>query len=358
MTILNQEIAETKKASFDVNAEVPDPAESGGKASSGEGDVMQGSSGPKTKVAMMSAVMAKLGKMKKEDVEQQLTSMDKDEQIDEVYENDNDDDDDDDDEHKKDMKMNMKKIKKEDIDVREDIAAAFSGSDLSEEFKAKATEIFETAVVSAVNIKLAEIAEQAEIDQAEEMKNVTEALTTKIDEYLDYVIEEWMKENKLAVESGLRSEVSENFLTGLRDLFAEHYVDIPEEKVEVVEELADEVELLTLAVNEEMQKNIELKKQIQKFEREIAFVEVSEGLTEIQISKFESLAEAVDYDNAESYKEKLETLRGSFFERNEEGNITKTTLDEEFIDTNENESKVLDASMQVYSAAISRSVKK
>ncbi len=365
MTIQNQEMKEAKKASFDVNAEVPDPTDvsataPGVKAAPGEDDVMQGSSEPKTKVAMMSAVMAKLGKMKKEEVQQKLKDMSEN-----GYEKNHDDEDEDEDEHedkkdmkKENMKMYMKKIKKEDINVKEDIAAAFSGSDLSEEFKTKATEIFETAVVSAVNMKLAEIAEQAEKEQAEEIQKINEGLTTKIDEYLDYVVEEWMKENKLAVESGLRSEVTENFLTGLRDLFTEHYVDIPEEKVEVVEELADEVEHLTLAVNEEMQKNIELKKQIEKFEREIAFVEVSEGLTEIQISKFESLAEAVDYDNAESYKEKLETLRGSFFERNEEEGTKKTVFDEEFIDTNENESKVLDPSMQVYSAAISRSVKK
>ena len=432
MTIQNQEMEEAKKSSFDVDAEVADPTgvsakSPGAQAAAGDGpeSIMQGSSGPKTKVAMIAAVMANLSKMKKEDVEQQLAKM-----------NENGKDDEDELEEAKDpikdhVKKAMKekygpgkvtftkvkglhsanhensddgmsysheyhpvtgkisktphftssyyeqaeldkrgkkvdekhmkkaaKITKEDINVSEDIAAAFSGSDLSEEFKTKATEIFQTAVVSAVNMKLAEIAEQAEGDHEEEMNSINKELTSKIDQYLDYVVEEWMKENKLAVESGLRSEVTENFLTGLRDLFAEHYVDIPEEKVQVVEELADEVEQLTATVNEEMQKNIELKKQIEKFEREIAFVEVSEGLTEIQIAKFESLAEAVDYDNAESYKEKLETIRKSFFERNEEVKEKKTTLDEEFIDTNETESKVIDPSMQSYSAAISRSVKK
>ena len=251
------------------------------------------------------------------------------------------------------------KISREDINVSEDIAAAFSGSDLSEEFKAQATEIFETAVVSAVNMKLAEMAEQAEEEHVEEMQRIEEGLTTKIDEYLDYVVEQWMEENKLAVESGLRSEVTENFLSGLRNLFAENWIDIPEEKVEVVEELASEVEQLTATLDEQMQKNIELKKQVEKFEREIAFVDVSEGLTEMQIAKFESLAEAVDYEDAESYKQKLETIRTSFFEsRSEEVTESRTTLDEEFIETNETSEKKLDPSMQVYSAAISRSVKK
>ena len=253
----------------------------------------------------------------------------------------------------------MGKITREDIDVSEDIAAAFSGSDLSEEFKAQATQIFETAVVSSVNMKLAEMAEQAEEEYAEEMQNIEEGLTTKIDEYLDYVVEQWMEENRLAVESGLRSEVTENFLSGLRNLFAENWIDIPEEKVEVVEELASEVEHITASLDEEMQKNIELKKQVEKFEREIAFVEVSEGLTEMQIAKFESLAEAVDYEDAESYKENLETIRMSFFEnRSQEVMESRFALDEEFIETYETSEKRLEPNMQVYSAAISRSVKK
>ena len=367
MTIQNQEIKEVK-ASFGVNAEVADAvsknAAAPGKVQS-NGDespesIPQGSSGPKTKISMINAVMSKLSKMKKEDVEQQLASMEEAKE-DEGHEDEKED-------KALIAKMMKKKMKKEevarkitrdDIDVSEDIAAAFSGSDLSEEFKAQATEIFETAVVSAVNIKLAEIAEQAEEEHAEEMQSIKEGLTTKIDEYLDYVVEQWMQENKLAVESGLRSEVTENFLSGLRNLFAENWIDIPEEKVEVVEELAGEVEHLTASLDEEMQKNIELKKQVEKFEREIAFVDVSEGLTEMQIAKFESLAEAVDYEDAESYKQKLETIRTNFFEsRSEEVTESRTTLDEELIETNETSEKKLDPSMQVYSAAISRSVKK
>ena len=392
MTIQNQEIEEVK-SSFGVNAEVADAidkkAVAPGKVQK-NGDqesesIPQGSSLPKTKISMINAVMSKLSQMKKEDVEQQLASMDEEEeeeeQIDEL-----------DASTLKSYKAkaidsgrsamitgnkptlakrtagvknaNKKlgetyKISRDDIDVSEDIAAAFSGSDLSEEFKAQATQIFETAVVSTVNMKLAEMAEQAEQEHAEEMKSIEEGLTTKIDEYLDYVVEQWMEENKLAVESGLRSEVTENFLSGLRNLFAENWIDIPEEKVEVVEELAGEVEHLTASLDEEMQKNIELKKQVEKFEREIAFVDVSEGLTEMQIAKFESLAEAVDYENAESYKERLETIRTSFFEsRSQDVTESRTTLDEEFIETNETSEKKLEPNMQVYSAAISRSVKK
>ena len=417
MTIQNQEIKEVK-SSFGVNAEVADAvsknAAAPGKVQS-NGDespesIPQGSSGPKTKISMINAGMSKLSKMKKEDVEQQLASMDEDEQIDEVIYDNKD--------HAQSIANKLKKkhddgnyfvkadhgkhriahayysnskvkkdisrlnedeqideaygvknankklgetykISRDDIDVSEDIAAAFSGSDLSEEFKAQATDIFETAVVSAVNMKLAEIAEQAEEEHVEEMQRIEKGLTTKIDKYLDYVVEQWMQENKLAVESGLRSEVTENFLNGLRNLFAENWIDIPEEKVEVVEELASEVEQLTATLDEQMQKNIELKKQVEKFEREIAFVEVSEGLTEMQIAKFESLSEAVDYEDAESYKQKLETIRTNFFEsRSEEVTEGRTTLDEEFIETNETSEKKLDPSMQVYSEAISRSVKK
>ena len=389
MTIQNQEIEEVS-ASFGVNAEVADAidkkAVAPGKVQK-NGDeesesIPQGSSLPKTKISMINAVMSKLSQMKKEDVEQQLASMDtEEEQIDEL-----------DASTLKSYKAkavdsgrsamitgnkptlakrtagvknaNKKlgethKISRDDIDVSEDIAAAFSGSDLSEEFKAQATEIFETAVVSSVNMKLAEMAEQAEEEHAEEMQSIEEGLTTKIDEYLDYVVEQWMEENKLAVESGLRSEVTENFLSGLRNLFAENWIDIPEEKVEVVEELAGEVEHLTASLDEEMQKNIELKKQVEKFEREIAFVDVSEGLTEMQIAKFESLAEAVDYEDSESYKERLETIRASFFEyRSEDVTESRTSLDAEFIETYETSEKKLEPNMQMYSAAISRSVKK
>ena len=504
MTIQNQEIEEVK-SSFGVNAEVADAidkkAVAPGKVQK-NGDqesesIPQGSSLPKTKISMINAVMSKLSKMKKEDVEQQLDSMEEDELDEEQIDEANSDNPEyegrlaaidmhhykEADQHRRTLqtlgtqgklntpegkfhkvalekhqaalnamassdhesmrkKLKMRSLKKEeyemmdeegeqmdeafpdasgklrlnyteyrarmnklsnrqlkyhqkkhereygpdtgergptgsitnyvvdkrgkvknvtreDIDVSEDIAAAFSGSDLSEEFKAQATQIFETAVVSAVNMKLAEIAEQAEQEYAEEMQNIEEGLTTKIDEYLDYVVEQWMEENKLAVESGLRSEVTENFLSGLRNLFAENWIDIPEEKVEVVEELASEVEHITASLDEEMQKNIELKKQVEKFEREIAFVDVSEGLTEMQIAKFESLAEAVDYENAESYKERLETIRTSFFEsRSQDVTEGRTTLDEEFIETSEISEKKLEPNMQVYSAAISRSVKK
>jgi hypothetical protein len=396
MTIQNQEIEEVK-ASFGVNAEVADAidkkAVAPGKVQK-NGDqesesIPQGSSLPKTKISMINAVMSKLSQMKKEDVEQQLASMDtEEEQIDETEEQIDELDASTLKSYKakavdsgrsamitgnkptlakrtagvKNVNKRLgetHKISREDINVSEDIAAAFSGSDLSEEFKAQATEIFETAVVSSVNMKLAEMAEQAEQEYAEEMQSIEEGLTTKIDEYLDYVVEQWMEENKLAVESGLRSEVTENFLSGLRNLFAENWIDIPEEKVEVVEELAGEVEQLTASLDEEMQKNIELKKQVEKFEREIAFVDVSEGLTEMQIAKFESLAEAVDYEDSESYKERLETIRTSFFEsRSQDVTEGRTTLDEEFIETSEISEKKLEPNMQVYSAAISRSVKK
>jgi len=457
MTIQNQGIEEVK-ASFGVNAEVADAidkkAVAPGKVQK-NGDqesesIPQGSSLPKTKISMINAVMSKLSQMKKEDVEQQLASMEeaeeegREDELDEKYRRGGNPgpttrqsvailkkmkpldpnatvthkdgmyssskgyphkDQLKDHIHKEsghkvmipattnDMHdavtgdkiatdvysgkhtakslvravqkfhsaadKRIKRITREDINVSEDIAAAFSGSDLSEEFKAQATEIFETAVVSSVNMKLAEMAEQAEEEYAEEMQNIEEGLTTKIDEYLDYVVEQWMEENKLAVESGLRSEVTENFLSGLRNLFAENWIDIPEEKVEVVEELAGEVEHLTASLDEEMQKNIELKKQVERFEREIAFVDVSEGLTEMQIAKFESLAEAVDYEDSESYKERLETIRASFFEyRSEDVTESRTSLDEEFIETYETSEKKLEPNMQVYSAAISRSVKK
>ena len=249
-----------------------------------------------------------------------------------------------------------KTISRQDIDIQEDIDAVFQGSDLSEEFKQKATEIFETAVISSVNQKLAQIAEETEKELNEQIASIQEGFTAKLDEYMDYVVEQFMEDNKVAIESGLRAEITENFLTGLRDLFTEHYIEIPESKVDVVDELANRVEELEAAVNEEITRNVDMKQKVEMFEREIAFVEVSEGLTETQIAKFESLAEAVEYSDSETYKQKLETIRQSYFAEQTEVTESNRGLDDEPVGTEE----LTEAAgpMKVYSEAISRTFKK
>lgn len=211
---------------------------------------------------------------------------------------------------KKDKAMMKKMMAKKDL--KEDIDALLQGQDLSEEFVSKATTIFEAAVMSRVE----EIAEEVEAQLHEQFEVAVEELkedfATKIDEYLNYMVEEWMKENELAIESGLRAEIVEDFIGGLRNLFAEHYIDIPEEKVDVVQEMADKVEELEAKLNEEISRSIEFKKEINEHKRIQAMQAVCEGLTQTQVEKLKSLAESVEFTTEEEFAEKLSTLKEAY----------------------------------------------
>ena len=206
------------------------------------------------------------------------------------------------------MKMKMKEKMKEDID------ALFSDDDtISEEFKGKVTTIFE----ARVNDRVFQIEEETEARYAgmleEAIDTIKADLTEKVDDYLSYVVEQWMAENQIAVESGLRAELTEDFIGGLKNLFTEHYIDVPSDKVDLVEELASKVEELESKLNEEIETGIQLKKSlIESFKTEIAH-EVCEGLTATQAEKVKSLAESVDYSTEEEYKDKLETIRENYF---------------------------------------------
>jgi len=197
-------------------------------------------------------------------------------------------------------------------DLKEDIDALLQGQDLSEEFVSKATTIFEAAVMSRVE----EIAEEVEAQLHEQFEVAVEELkedfATKIDEYLNYMVEEWMKENELAIESGLRAEIVEDFIGGLKNLFAEHYIDIPEEKVDVVQEMADKVEELEAKLNEEISRSIEFKKEINEHKRIQALQTVCEGLTQTQVEKLKSLAESVEFTSEEEFADKLNTLKEAY----------------------------------------------
>jgi len=205
-------------------------------------------------------------------------------------------------------KMKMKEKMKEDID------ALFSDDDtISEEFKGKVSTIFE----ARVNDRVLQIEEEIENQYAgmleEAIDTIKTDLTEKVDDYLSYVVEQWMAENQIAVESGLRAELTEDFIGGLKNLFTEHYIDVPSDKVDLVEELASKVEELESKLNEEIETGIQLKKSlIESFKTEIAH-EVCEGLTATQAEKVKSLAESVDYSTEEEYKDKLETIRENYF---------------------------------------------
>ena len=201
--------------------------------------------------------------------------------------------------------------------MKEDIDALFSDDEtISEEFKNKASTIFEARVLDRVS----QIQEEMEVEYAgmleEAVESIKADLTEKVDDYLNYVVEQWMEENQIAIQSGLRSEITEEFIVGLRNLFAEHYIDVPEDKVDLVDELAGKVEELEDQLDEEIKTNIEYRKAILESVKRETVYEVCKGLTETQVEKMKSLAESVDFSTEEELVEKLETIRENYFPSN------------------------------------------
>jgi hypothetical protein len=197
--------------------------------------------------------------------------------------------------------------------MKEDIDALLSGENLSEEFVSKASTIFEAAVISRAEEVIADVEAELTEQFQTAVEEIKEDLAAKVDDYLNYMVEEWMKENELAIEKGLRAEIVEDFIGGLRNLFAEHYIDIPTEKVDVVEELATKVEELESALNEEISRSIELKKELNEQKKIEAIYTACEGLSQTQVEKLKSLAENVEYTTEEEFGNKLTTLKESYF---------------------------------------------
>ena len=238
--------------------------------------------------------------------------------------------------------------------MKEDVNALFGDDQtISEDFKSKAATIFEARVFDRV----AQIQEEIESEYASMLEEAVETiktdLTEKVDDYLNYVVEQWMEENQIAIESGLRSEITEDFIAGLRNLFAENYINVPEESVDLVEELAAKVEELETKLNEEIETNIVYKKALTEAIKEQLTVEVCEGLTATQVEKIKSLAESVDFSTEEEFVEKLETLRENYFP----SGIQKASvshLHEQFEDTEEKKSVSADPFISAVSQAISK----
>ena len=198
-------------------------------------------------------------------------------------------------------------------DIEDDVNALLGGEELSEEFKAKAKTIFEAAVTSRVAEARAEIeAAHAEIIE-EEIAQAKEELSERVDSYLEYVSEEWMTENQLAVEHGLKTELTESFLAGMKGLFEEHYVTIPDDKYDVLESMVEKLDDMETKLNEQIEKNIGLNKRLGESVADGILTDVSEGLASTQKEKLASLAESVEFDSEETYREKLETLKESYF---------------------------------------------
>lgn len=251
------------------------------------------------------------------------------------------------------------KITAEEINIDEDVAALFSNDEtLSEEFKNKAVTIFEAAVVSKVNEQLQKYVVELDTEIEAEKQKLKEETVKQIDEYLDYVVENWMEENKLAVESGIKSEITEGFINGLKDLFVENYIDIPDDKVDVVEELASRADELEERLNSEIEKNVTMKTEIEEFVKTQLVAEASESLTETQKEKFKVLAESVEFVNEDNYVRKLETLKDSYFTSEESKAAVSDFDDAEPLEEEVNLSRPANPEMSAYVTTISRTLKK
>lgn len=194
-----------------------------------------------------------------------------------------------------------------------DFDAIFDGEDLTEEFKEKMKTVFEAAVNERVNIIAQAMNERAEAALNSQVEQISEGLSQKLDDYLNYVIEEWMTENKLALEEGIRMDIAESFLSGLKELFESHYVSVPEGRADILENLVSSKEALENEINEKVEENIVLRKQLVEQQCGIAFLEATDGLTDVQIEKLASLAEGLQFDSVEQYSEKLNILKESYF---------------------------------------------
>ena len=220
-------------------------------------------------------------------------------------------------------------VEEEKINVEEDIEALIAGEELSEEFQEKARTIFHTAIKA----KVAELTEEVKASQeekiAEEVAEYKRILQERVDSYLEYVADEWMTENKLAAENGLKTEMTESFLTGMKGLFEDHYVQIPEEKYDVLNSMVDKLDDMEAKLNEQIEKNVALNRRLAESTADVIFADVVDGLAETQKEKLAGLAENVEFESEESYREKLETLKESYFPSKTGKRDTSENLSEE-----------------------------
>jgi len=314
-------------------------------------EVIEEAAAPRTKMEMLKAMYDKMESMKAKDLKASfgniMSAMD-------PKEEDNDED--------KEMQEELKKLeaakmaieeKIKSINVKEDVDALVEGEELSEDFKAKASTIFEAAVKSKTREEIARLY-QATVDEFDaKLEEAKDEMTDKIDTYLNYVVEEWTKENELAIERGLKGEIAEDFISGLKQLFEDHYIDIPDEKYDVLGAQSDKIAELEEKVNEVLEQNIALKDKNGSLVREHVVVEVSEDLTDTEVEKFKSLVEDVDFVDEDSFRAKLDTIKENYFPKVREEVITEQVIDDEVSDSAAQDISVSD-SMAKYMSAITK----
>ena len=349
-----QAVAESSDEEIQEKAQVKEDDDEGEEESEEEEEeVEEAVEIPKTKAGMMKAIYDQINTMKKADLSDSFGKIMGATLAEEGS------DDEEEEEEEGNPKYEAKKLSKEDLalNVKEDIDAMMSGEELSEEFKTKASTIFEAAVSAKVIQEVNERIGIFEEDYKKQLQEATDehktAMTEKVDGYLNYVVEEWMKENELAVEKGIRSELVEDFMTGLKNLFQEHYIDIPEEKVDLVDDLFEKVEDLEKKLDESINDNVDLKGKLSKFKKEEVLRTVSEDLAETEKEKLTKLSDGIDYEDESQYQEKLEVLKENYFPKSETSTKPLTEEVENTTETEEVEEKA-DESMSHYVTAMKR----
>ena len=303
---------------------------------------------PKLKSEMLDGLVAHMKSLKKEDLAKLYASNLMKEEDEEEEEEDEEEE-----------EMESKKVAKESIDqvvdsldVSDDVNALVDGEELSEEFKSKAATIFESAVKTKVRAELEKIQEQNDQLIEEMAESTINDMTEKVDDYLNYVVEQWMEENQLAIERGLKGEIAEDFISGLKNLFEDHYIDVPDEKYDILEANLTKIEELEEKLNKQMDENIQLRKQKGELVKESMISDVADGMTDTETEKFQSLVEDVEFSDEESYKEKLQTIRESYF-----GNKEVLTEEAPVADDTPTESVEVSSTMSKYLKAIGRDQK-
>ena len=311
---------------------------------------------PTTKAAMIKALFDKVNGMKKEEVSsrwKELMSVAEAEDLGGPTPDDSDPKKDEVGKKKKKIKISMPEI-----NVKEDIEALVQGEELSEEFKTKASTIFEAAVhqkvMEVATEKIGDLEKEYQSNLQEEIVSFRDELTEKVDGYLNYVVEEWMRENELALEGSLRSEITEEFIGGLKNLFTEHYIEVPDEKVDIVEGLYDKVEELEEKLNSQIEENVKTKDELNEYRKNKILEEVCEDLADTQSEKMKSLVEGVSYeDDADDFENKVKTIKENYFpnQTKQDENVEQ----EDVATENGEESPKMSNIMEAYSKAIARS---
>lgn len=281
---------------------------------------------PKTKAGMVNAMYQKMNAMKKQDLQAAYGKM---------------------------MGENVvieDEVVAENIDTTAELNALVeSEATLSDEFKTKTATIFEAAVKSKLSEEVSRLEEQYKEELAEEVSSIKSELVEKVDSYLNYVVESWMEENKLAIQNGLRTEIAEGFMEKMKDLFVESYIEVPESKVDLVDELAGQVEELEESLNKQTGESIRLSEELEQYKRDAIIAEAARGLADTQVEKLKGLVEKVDFDDEESFASKVETIKESYF--------SKQISEETVVDEEPEQTLEVSSTMDSYLQAIRNSVK-